>query len=68
MLVLVRKKDEEIQIGPDVTVKVLWIRGNRVGLGIDAPRSVRILRSEIAKGASDDRGQGDEELGDMDGG
>ena len=47
MLVLSRKKDEEIRIGSDVVVKVLKVRGNTVTLGIEAPDGVRILRAEL---------------------
>jgi len=47
MLVLSRKVDEKIVIGPDVVVTVLEIRGNRVRLGIEAPRNVPVHRSEL---------------------
>ena len=46
MLVLTRKVDEKIVIG-DIVVTVIEIRGDRVRLGIDAPRSVNIMRSEL---------------------
>ena len=38
MLVLSRKKDEKIMIGEDVTLMVIEIRGDKVRLGIDAPK------------------------------
>ena len=47
MLVLSRKIDESIILGDDITVTVLGIDGDRVSLGIDAPRSVKIFRSEL---------------------
>lgn len=47
MLVLSRKTDESIQIGDDIEVKVLEVRGNRVRLGIAAPSDVAIHRSEV---------------------
>ena len=47
MLVLSRKKDQEIVIGDDVVVKVLEIRGDRVKLGFDAPSDVKIYRKEL---------------------
>lgn len=47
MLVLSRKTDESIQIGSDIEIKVLDIRGNRVRLGISAPSDVAIHRSEV---------------------
>ncbi|GGB55342.1 carbon storage regulator CsrA [Virgibacillus dakarensis] len=47
MLVLTRKKNEAIQIGESIEVKVLEIDGDQVKLGIHAPKSVDIHRSEI---------------------
>jgi carbon storage regulator len=47
MLVLSRKTNETIHIGPDIQVRVLAIKGSRVRLAIDAPDSIRITRSEI---------------------
>ncbi len=47
MLVLSRKVGEEISVGPNVRIKVLQIRGNRIRLGIVAPRSMPVHRGEI---------------------
>jgi len=47
MLVLARKLDESIVIGDDVIVKVISIEKGVVKLGIDAPSSVSIVRSEL---------------------
>lgn len=47
MLVLSRKSMESIQIGDNVVVTVLEIKGNRVRLGIDAPREIHVKRSEL---------------------
>ena len=47
MLVLSRKSMERIQIGDNVVVTVLEIHGNKVRIGISAPREIRILRSEL---------------------
>lgn len=47
MLVLTRKKNERILIGDDIVVSVADIRGDVVRIGIDAPRSVRIVREEL---------------------
>jgi carbon storage regulator len=44
MLVLARKASETIQIGENITVKVLSIRGGQVKLGIEAPSGVRVSR------------------------
>ena len=47
MLVLTRKTDEEIVIDGDVRISIVEIRGNRVKLGVTAPKSVSIQRQEI---------------------
>ncbi|HJN38830.1 MAG TPA: carbon storage regulator CsrA [Chloroflexota bacterium] len=47
MLILTRKIDESIIIADDITVTVLEISGERIKIGIDAPRSVTILRHEL---------------------
>lgn len=47
MLVLSRHKDESIVIGDDVLITVVEIRGDKVRLGIDAPRDVSIHREEV---------------------
>jgi len=38
---------ERIQIGESIVVTVLEIRGNRVRIGIDAPRDIGVLRTEL---------------------
>ncbi len=47
MLVLSRKVEQSLNVGDDVVVTVLAIEGDRVKLGIEAPRSVRVLRQEV---------------------
>ena len=47
MLILTRKVEERILIGESTVVAVLEIEGNRVKLGIEAPREVTILREEL---------------------
>lgn len=47
MLILKRKIDEEIKIGSDITIKILSIADNQVKIGIEAPKSVEVYRSEI---------------------
>ncbi|MEO2031748.1 MAG: carbon storage regulator CsrA [Planctomycetaceae bacterium] len=47
MLVLSRKKDEKIVIGDNITLMVIEIRGDKVRLGIDAPRDVAVHREEV---------------------
>ena len=47
MLVLTRRVDESISIGENIIVTVLAVEGDRVKLGISAPREVPILRQEV---------------------
>ena len=47
MLVLSRKSMERFHIGDNVVVTVLEIHGNKVRIGISAPREIRVLRSEL---------------------
>ena len=47
MLVLSRKKDEKIIIGDSITIMVVEVRGDKVRLGIDAPKEVTVHRSEV---------------------
>jgi carbon storage regulator len=47
MLVLSRKPGERICIGPNITIQVLDVQGAQVRIGIEAPRDVTILRSEL---------------------
>jgi carbon storage regulator len=47
MLILTRKLGEKINIGDDITVTLLEIKGAQVKLGIDAPKNIGIHRNEI---------------------
>lgn len=49
MLVLSRKIGEKLMIGDDVVLTINRISGNRVAIGIEAPRDVRIVRGELSK-------------------
>jgi carbon storage regulator len=49
MLVLSRKKGEEVVLDKDIIVKIIQINGCRVRLGIDAPLTKKILRRELAE-------------------
>ncbi len=47
MLVLARKKNESIVIREDVVVTVVEVRGDKVRLGIEAPKEVKVHRREV---------------------
>ena len=47
MLVLSRKKDESIVINNDITIVVVEIRGDKVRLGVEAPKEVPVHRQEV---------------------
>lgn len=47
MLVLSRKKNESIIISDEITVTVIEIRGDKVRLGIEAPKTVSVHRREV---------------------
>ena len=54
MLILSRKAEQEILIGEDIKLTIVRIEGNRVRVGIRAPRDVAVLRGELAGTAADD--------------
>ena len=47
MLVLSRKRNEQVLIDGQITIEVLQIKGNTVRLGISAPRDVKVMRGEL---------------------
>jgi len=47
MLVLARQRDQTVMIGDDIEVTVVDVRGDKVRLGINAPRSVSVHRKEV---------------------
>lgn len=53
MLVISRKINESITIGDKIVVTILAVEGDRVKLGIDAPRELIILRQEIFQAVQD---------------
>lgn len=49
MLVLSRKPGESLIIGSDIVVTIVEVRGDKIKLGIEAPREVPVHRMEIAE-------------------
>ena len=49
MLVLSRQKDESIMIGDDVEITIVDVRGDKVRLGIKAPKTTSVHRTEVYK-------------------
>ena len=47
MLVLHRKPGESFKIGPDITVTIVRFHNDGVRIGIEAPKDVKILRTEL---------------------
>jgi carbon storage regulator len=47
MLVLSRQKDESIMIGDDVEITIVDVRGDKVRLGIAAPKNIPVHRKEV---------------------
>jgi carbon storage regulator len=60
VLVLTRKSNQSIMIGDDIEVSVLAIMGEKVRIGIDAPRSVPVFRKEVYIEIQQDRGAEDD--------
>ncbi len=47
MLVLSRQKDESIMVGDNVEITIVDVRGDKVRLGITAPREIPVHRKEV---------------------
>lgn len=47
MLVLTRKPNQSIMVGDDVVITILEVRGDKVRVGIEAPRDVIVHRKEV---------------------
>lgn len=58
MLVLSRKRDEKIMIGDDIVLTVVDIRGDKVRLGIEAPKEVAVHRAEVFRAIEREHGRG----------
>jgi carbon storage regulator len=55
VLVLTRKSNQSIMIGDDIEISVLAIMGEKVRIGIEAPRSVPVFRREVYVEIQEDR-------------
>jgi carbon storage regulator len=55
MLILTRKAGESIQVGDDIEVKLLSVKGNQARIGINAPDDVDIWREEIYDQVQDEQ-------------
>lgn len=62
MLVLSRKKDESIMIGDEVEITIVDVRGNKVRLGITAPKNIPVHRREIYDAIQREKTQKEGEL------
>ena len=60
MLVLTRKSNQSIMIGDDIEVSVLAIMGEKVRIGIEAPRKVPVFRKEVYLEIKLDETEGDQ--------
>jgi carbon storage regulator len=49
MLVLSRKRSEQIVIGPEIRITVVKLEGNQVRIGIEAPEDLTVLRAELLR-------------------
>jgi carbon storage regulator len=71
VLVLTRKSNQSIMVGDNIEISVLAIMGEKVRIGIDAPRSVPVFRKEVyveiqqGRDPAEDRKQVDEALGQL---
>lgn len=57
MMILSRCKDEEIVIGDDIRVMIVEVRGDRVRLGITAPKEVSVHRQEVYEAIKREKAQ-----------
>ena len=57
MLVLSRQKDESIMIGDDVEITIIDVRGDKVRLGITAPKEIPVHRMEVYEAIQREKGE-----------
>jgi carbon storage regulator len=59
VLVLTRKSNQSIMIGDDIEISVLAVMGEKVRIGIEAPRSVPVFRREVYVEIQEEAGDDD---------
>lgn len=66
MLVLSRKKNESIVINNDITIVVVEIRGDKVRLGVEAPKEIPVHRREVYDAIKKNERDGQETADEID--
>ena len=61
MLVLSRQRDESIIIGDNIVITVVDIRGDKVRLGIDAPKEIPVHRQEVYDAIQKEKAHADQD-------
>ncbi|MCA9049021.1 MAG: carbon storage regulator CsrA [Planctomycetaceae bacterium] len=61
MLVLSRQRDETIIIGDSIRITIVEVRGDKVRIGIDAPKDVTVHRQEVYDAIKRESGGGSNE-------
>ena len=64
MLVLSRRRDEQIVIGNNIVITIVDVRGDKVRLGIDAPQEVTVHRREVYEAIQRERASGERQTND----
>jgi carbon storage regulator len=65
VLVLTRKSNQSIMIGDEIEISVLAVMGEKVRIGIEAPRSVPVFRREVYVEIQEDRSTVDAALDEL---
>ena len=66
MLVLSRQRDESIMIGDDVEIIIVDVRGDKVRLGITAPKDIPVHRREIYDAIKKEKGESQDSVENKD--